>query len=292
MNNFSISQIAQFSGIKPHTIRIWEKRYNALNPDRSKGNTRYYNGDQLRRLLNIASLMDYDYKVSELCTMSDKRLFDLVGALQKKPAGDEPSEYFISQLIAAGMSYDEAYFEKIFSHSLLRYGMKDTYTKVMYPMLVRLGLMWTSDALPPVHEHFISNIIRQKMLTAIDSLPPAESTSDTWLLFLPENEFHENGLLLASYLIRSSGKKVIYLGGNVPLQSLSIAVEDINPANLLLFLVRHDLPENIQTYLSELSSRFNKQNIYLSGKHKLINQLNTGEKIHWLKSVDDLEQQL
>ncbi|HET6527857.1 MAG TPA: MerR family transcriptional regulator, partial [Balneolaceae bacterium] len=263
MNHFSISQIAQFSGIKPHTIRMWEQRYDALNPSRSEGNTRYYNGDQLRRLLNIVSLLEYDYKVSELCEMSDEMLFDLIKATQKKTTENEPNEYFISQLIAAGMSYDEAYFEKIFSHCLLRYGMKDAYTKVVYPMLVRLGLMWASDTLPPAHEHFISNIIRQKLFTAIDSLPPADPASESWLLFLPENEFHEIGLLLANYLIRFSGKKVVYLGGNVPLQSLTAAIKNTNPDNLLLFLVRSNLIESTEVYLDELNRLFNKQKIYV-----------------------------
>lgn len=292
MTSFSISQLAQFSGIKPHTIRMWEQRYNALKPNRSEGNTRYYDNVQLRRLLNIVSLMKSDYKVSELCLMPDKKLFKLAWELQNKTVTNEATEYFVSQLIVSGISYDEPHFDKIFSHCLLQYGMKDAYTKVVYPMLARIGLMWASDAILPAHEHFISNMVRQKLFTAINSLPPAKSVSDSWLLFLPENEFHEIGLLFAHYLIRLSGGKVIYLGSNVPLQSLTAAIKNTSPRNLLLFLVHNDSKEEIQEYLNGLSVQFNGKNIFAVGNHQFIEQLKTRKEIHWLHSVEDLEQKL
>ena len=145
--------------------------------------------------------------------------------------------FLFRSLSLAGVSYDEFNFDKIFSHTLLTYGMKKTYLKVIYPVLVRTGLMWACNDLAPANEHFISNLFRQKLFTAIDALPPSKPESDSWLLFLPENEFHEVGLLLAHYLIRLSGKKVIYLGGNVPTQSVITAVKEISCDNLLLFLV-------------------------------------------------------
>ena len=162
MNLFSISQLSQISGIKAHTIRMWEQRYNALKPNRSEGNTRYYDNLQLRRLLNIVSLMNSGYKVSELGVMSDKKLFTLLEQQQGKVESDDPEDFYISQLIAAGMSYDEQHFEKIFSHCLLRFGLKNAYTHVLYPLLSRIGLMWASNSIPPAQEQFISNIIRQK----------------------------------------------------------------------------------------------------------------------------------
>src|SRR5437868_2924981 len=114
MDLFTISQLQQFSGIKAHTIRVWEQRYDALNPTRSEGNTRYYDNLQLRRLLNIVSLMEYDYKVSELCSMTDQMLFKLLENKLNDPLIKEGSnEYFVSQLIAAATSFDEVHFEKI-----------------------------------------------------------------------------------------------------------------------------------------------------------------------------------
>jgi hypothetical protein len=251
MNNFSISQLQQFSGIKAHTIRIWEQRYNALTPNRSEGNTRYYDDSQLRRLLNIVSLMDSEYKVSELCLMPDEKLFNLIKSkLVSNSVEASSAAYFVSQLIAAGMCYDVAAFEKIFSTSIKKFGIRDTYIKVIYPLLDRIGLMWSCDTMPPAQEHFISNIIRQKLFSAIDELPPAKSLKDTWLLFLPENEFHEIGLLFSYYVIRNAGKRVVYLGSNLPLDTLISAAKDINPSNLLFFLVHNDAPGECEKSIS------------------------------------------
>ncbi len=293
MDLFLISQLQQFSGIKAHTIRMWEQRYNALTPNRSEGNTRYYDNTQLKRLLNIVSLMEMGHKVSKLSSMSDEELFDLLDVVLKNNTSvDDPMEYFIAQLIAAGISYDESHFDKILSHCLLRFGMKGSYVKVIYPMLVRVGLMWATDEMPQTQEHFISNLIRQKLFSAIDSLPPAKSVNNSWLLFLPENEFHEIGLLFANYLIRLAGYKVIYLGSNVPFETLINAVQEIDPVNLLFFLVHHDVTKDSQEYLTKLMEKFNHQNIYLSGNVKLISQLKVAKNIKWIMSVDELEEQL
>ncbi len=292
MNQFSISQLAQYSGIKAHTIRIWEQRYRALQPNRSEGNTRYYDNDQLRRLLNIVSLTEAGYKISQLGAMEDKQLFSLISELEKKQRGGELNEFYISQLVAAGMEFNEVHFEKLFSHCLLKYGIRDAYLQVIYPMLKRLGLMWASNTFPPAREHFISNIIRQKLCTAIDALPPEDRNNETWLLFLPENEFHEIGLLFANYMIRSSGRKVLYLGANLPFQSLSGAVEEVSPSKLLMFLVHYDLPEIAQQYVNDLESVFPEQEIYISGNTKLLGQLEVGQNIHKLESVIDLEKEL
>ena len=293
MNLFSISELQQFSGIKAHTIRVWEKRYNALNPTRSEGNTRYYDNTQLRRLLNIVSLMESDYKVSELCCMTDEMLFKLLeGKLKDSQSSVGTNEYFISQLIAAATSFDETYFEKIFSNCVLRLGMRNTYLNVIYPLLNRIGIMWSTGKISPAYDHFSSNIIKQKLYSAIDSLPPAKSSRNGWLLFLPENEFHEIGLLFSHYLIRQAGKKVIYLGSNVPFETLLDAVEKTTPEHLFFFLVHHNTPENSQDYIDSLKKYFGKIKIYLSGNEKLISKLKVGKEFNWIRSVEELEKQL
>jgi DNA-binding transcriptional MerR regulator len=180
LDDFSISELQQFSGIKAHTIRMWEQRYDALKPHRSEGNTRYYDGQQLRRLLNIVSLRNGDYKISELCTMADKELFDLLeGQIAN---ARQPYEYFITLIVASALEYDEVTFDKIFSSALLRYGLRETYVSILYPVLVRLGLMWSANTLRPAHEHFITALFRQKLSTAIDSIPVAAS-KEVWMLF-------------------------------------------------------------------------------------------------------------
>jgi DNA-binding transcriptional MerR regulator len=293
MDQFSIAQLARFSGIKPHTIRIWEQRYGALQPHRSAGNTRYYDSQQLRRLLNITSLLEAGYKASELGALPDKKLFRMVNELLDQQAGiNNKTEYYVTQLIKAGMSYDEPWFEKIFNHCLLRFGMEDTYRNILYPMLVRIGQLWLYDALPPAQEHFISNLIRQKIYVAIDGLPAPKESSDMWLLFLPEDEFHDIGLLVANYLIRLSGRKTVYLGSNVPQSSLVNAVKELSPNNLLLFLVHQELPEEVQQYITGLSKHFSAKKIYVAGSERLTESLPNVKNVHLLTSIEDLEQQL
>jgi DNA-binding transcriptional MerR regulator len=291
MDSFSIADLARYSGIKPHTIRIWEKRYHALKPRRSIGNTRYYDTAQLKRLLNITGLLDSGFKVSELCTMSDEKLMTLNSKFlsNTEPA---PAELFISQLVASALTYNEPIFSNVFSHCILRFGIKNAYMEVLFPALVRVGMMWLGDTMPVASEHFISNLIRQKLFTAIDSLPPPKPESASWILFLPENEFHEIGLLLASYLIRLSGQKVIYLGGNLPELSLRAAIKDLKPDFLLLFLVHRDQVRNIQKYLDQLGKTTTVKKIFVAAGSGLTQQLKAGNKISFLGSANELQQSI
>lgn len=291
MNSFSISQLSQFSGVKPHTIRIWEQRYNALQPQRSEGNTRYYDSLQLRRLLNIVSLTKTGKKVSKLCKMKDEELYALQKEYIDQALEDSDYEYFVSQLISAGINYDELNFEKIFSHCVIRFGLLKTYRDIIYPMVNRIGLLWTINTIPPSQEHYITNLLRQKLFTSIDSLTTEADNDGAWLLFLPEDEFHEMGLLFANYLIRSNGKKVIYLGPNVPLTSVERAVEDTQVDHLLLFMVHQDLPENIEQYLKELQKIGKGKNIFVAAHPEFSEKCSGDKSIHWLNSIEDLEQQ-
>ena len=159
-------------------------------------------------------------------------------------------------------------------------------------MLQRVGIMWTTNALEPAAEHFISNLVRQKLFTVIDSLSAAKTDKDSWLLYLPENEFHEIGLLFANFLIRQSGRKAIYLGSNVPLDSLFVAVKESSPENVLLFLAHNDLPDETQHYLNELSLFFAKKKIYVAADRSLFENIKSPKNIHWLSSPKDLEQLL
>jgi MerR family transcriptional regulator, light-induced transcriptional regulator len=287
MNQFSIAQLAQFSGIKPHTIRIWEQRYGALTPNRSEGNTRYYDNNQLRRLLNLVSLSATGHKIAKLSPLSDKELFKLVEA-QKEISQSAVNELFISQILAAGIEYNEALFEKIFSHCILKFGLKDTYLEIIYPSLVRLGLLWSTGNLPPAQEHFLSNLYRQKLLTAIDSLPVAAEKQDSWLLFSREDEFHEMGLLFAHYLLKSAGKKVIYLGTNVPLTSISDCVSVTKVENALFFLVRNENVDEVNDYIDKLQKELRGKRIVVATNEKLAPQLAKRKKTEVIHSVDEL----
>lgn len=290
MEGFSISQLAQFSGIKAHTIRAWEQRYNALTPGRSAGNTRFYSNDQFRRLLNIVSLLDYNYKISQLCLMNDEELHELLEEKKNGESGDIKYGYYISQLISAAVNYDESYFEKIFANCLLTFGFKDTYSMVIVPMLKRLGLMWTTNKLPPAQEHFVSNLVLQKIFVAIDSLPPPKEKKGMAILFLPENEFHEIPLLFAHFILRFHEVKSIYLGSNVPINSLLETITSLEPDHLLFFLIHHDVPENVDRWISELTN-VHSGNIFLGGNPDLLKELDSKNKkqLKIIYSIIELE---
>ena len=287
MNRLSIAQLAQFSGIKPHTIRIWEQRYNALSPERTEGNTRTYSGNDLRRLLNIVGLLDSKYKVSDLCVMSDDNLQELIQQ-HYTDNGDSDSQKYVLQLIAAGIEFNQLEFEIILNFCIEKLGLAATFKEVIYPLLQRLGMMWAADLMPPAKEHFMSNIVRQKLLVALDSLPQPKENAKKWLLFLAEDEFHEIALLFAHFILRQRGENVIYLGTNVPLNTLQQATDAIMPDALLTFFVKSNFPEDQQLYLNSVRNCFPKGNIYISGNERLISTLNLDSETNWLRNIDDL----
>ncbi len=294
MRLYSISDLQNFSGIKAHTIRIWEQRYNALIPTRSDGNTRYYENGQLRRLLNIVSLMEFGYKPSKLCVMTDD---ELIAMLKKHHVEDLSADntfvYFINQLFSAGISFDEISFDKILSVCIYKYGIEKTYLQVIYPLIIKIGFMWSADSLAPTEEHFMTNLIRQKLDSAIDALPPAKEGSQSWLLFLPFDEYHEIGLLYAHYLLKSKGKKVYYLGANVPLDALNIAIDKIAPENALLFVVHYSEASKVQVYIDTIAkNKHIKQKIYIAGNPKILDNLQLNKKVVRVDTIAELDMQL
>ncbi len=292
MDKFTISELEQFSGIKSHTIRVWERRYNALRPMRSAGNTRYYDNSQLRRLLNLACLVEEDGKISELAGLPDKKLDEIMQSRLTEKQANQAELHLVMQLIAAGTSYDEPYFEKLLSNAILRLGLKQAYTRVLYPLLERIGLMWAANTLPPAAEHFMSNLIRQKLFAAMDILPPVKEDAHSWLLFLPEDEFHEIGLLFSCYVIRQAGHRVYYIGPNTPLETLEGAIKAIRPDHLLMFMVRHNNPEVSAEFLSGVQGLAKGKTICISGNEPLINRMKLKQNVKWLKHLNDLEKEL
>ncbi|MBS1604867.1 MAG: MerR family transcriptional regulator [Bacteroidetes bacterium] len=291
MGLYSISHLSRFSGIKPHTIRAWEARYKALTPSRSSGNTRFYDNAQMKRLLNMVSLVNAGYRASEVGSMPDDKLHHLLESIVG-PRCNATEEYFISQLIAAGLSYDDTRFEEILGHCISRYRLKNTYRFVLLPMLERIGLLWRCDKASPAHEHFVSNLLRKKLFASVDSLSPAHPDADRWLLLLPENEFHELGLLLAYNIIRLSGQKAVYLGANVPFASITSAIREISPDRLLIFTLQPELSKPLASYLKDLDRSFPGKRIYLAGNPARPADASGCRNIHWLNNVEDLTRAL
>ncbi len=287
--NYSISDLEQLSGIHSHTIRIWEQRYNALSPMRSQGNTRLYDDKQLRKLLNIVSLNKSGLKISKICSLSDAEMDQLIDQQFSYSADDEQADHYVSQLISHGLAFDERAFNQLIDQGIDQLGLSDCYRKIMYPLLVRLGLMWQKDDICPAHEHFLSNIIRQKIFSHINNLPLTRHSGESWLLFLPEDEDHDIGLLFASYMLRLHHHQVIFLGSKVPLDSIKRVFSTLNVGHVLLFMIKSRLAPAAQKYIDQLSEICSSTKIHLAGNSQVIGKLKNIDHINWFKTLDEFE---
>lgn len=236
MGRYSIKDLERLSGIKAHTIRIWEKRYGVIVPERSDTNIRTYCDTDLKRLLNIAILNNNGFKISRIATLQQEELHEKVREVCETHC-NYTSE--IDRLIVCMVDIDELKFEKILSDNILRYGFEDTILEIIYPFLVKIGVMWQTGSINPAQEHFMSNLIRQKLIVAIDGLLPTPAgQSKVFTVFLPEGELHELGMLFYNYVIRKNGHTVVYLGQSVPLLDVQ-QVAHIRKADYLVTTVTY-----------------------------------------------------
>jgi DNA-binding transcriptional MerR regulator len=286
MAKYKISDLEQICGVKAHTIRIWEQRYKALVPLRTETNIRYYDDKQLLKLLNIVSLMNAGNKISVISKLSEKEFNEEIKNLGETGSLGIKEEMLTNQLISSGLAYDEEGFEKALSNSILSFGLLQSYNKVFYPMLVKLGFLWSSSELTPSQEHFVSNLIKQKMFAAIDALEPASIRTEKWVLFLPEAEMHDIGLLIANFMLRSKSVKVIYLGENVPIKNLYQVAENVKPTHYLTFAVRQNQQKMFNKYLTEMKNRFGDPNIFICCDTSFGEKLNLSDNQHAITSFD------
>lgn len=218
MAQYSIKDLENLTGIKAHTIRIWEKRYNILQPKRSETNIRYYDDEDVRRIINISILKDKGFKISRISGFSETEIQEKVAYLTLD-AGEFKTQ--IEALVLAMIKMNELRFNEILSKAILSQGFEETFLNIVFPFLQRIGLLWQTGAINPGQEHFISNLIRQKLITNIDAQnhPPTDR-SKRFILFLPEGELHELGMLFLSYLIKKRGHELMYLGQFTPLNAV------------------------------------------------------------------------
>jgi len=261
MGKYSIKELEHLSGIKAHTIRIWEKRHKIIVPSRTPTNIRTYTDDDLKKIINVSLLNNYGIKISKIAKMSSADMNERI--LQIAELKND-SAIHIDQLIVAMMDMEEEGFEKILSNLILRYGFEKTVTEIVYPFLERIGILWQTQNITPAHEHFISNLVRQKIIVAIDSLPIPPKTSKKVMLFLPEHEMHELGLLFYHYLTRKGGLRTYYLGQSVPHTDL-VSIFAAQSPNVLLTSVTSTLTQSLANYLEQLSQDFPDVPILMSG---------------------------
>lgn len=291
MIKYSIADLENITGIKAHTIRIWEKRYNLISPFRTTTNIRYYDNDQMKKLVNVSSLIKSGMKISKVSKLTSDELLDEINKRLAENTMTEASVYetYTGQLIKAGLEFDETTFDKVLSNALMRFGLQACYVKIMIPLMNRVGMFWCTNHMNPAQEHFVSSLIKQKLLAAIDSLPPAPTNQKPCLLFLPQNEDHEIGLLMAKYILRNSGKYVIYLGQRVPFDNLKSTVEQTKPGLLLFFIIQMHPLEQLQEYLDLISDEFRELQIFVSGFPYILSKLQIPSNINWIKNPQEIE---
>jgi MerR family transcriptional regulator, light-induced transcriptional regulator len=260
---YSIKDLEKLSGIQAHTIRIWEKRYQLVKPMRTQTNIRVYTDEDLKRLLNVAILNNNGLKISKIARMSDNEVKTIILNLTDDFTNSESQ---IEALVMSMIEMNEAKFEKILSRLVLRTGFEEAVTKVMYPFLYKIGILWQTGNINPAQEHFITNLIRQKLYVAIDSVLMDEVPDrKRFLLFLPEGELHDIGLLYFNYLIKKDGHQVVYLGQSVPFKDL-IEVDKVLPSEYLVTAFTTSVSnEMILEYLKALSASFHDHIIFVMG---------------------------
>lgn len=256
MNNvkksFSIRDLENLSGIKAHTIRIWEKRYGLLSPDRTTTNIRMYSLESLQKLLNITLLYNNGYKISKIARIPEK---DISLAVREIVAKNSVKNHAINAMKLAMMNFDQTLFQNTYNSLMSDKSFREIFWDVLMPFLEELGLLWQTNTIGPAHEHFISNLIKQKICTNIDKLQTLEPTKKdkVFVLFLPENEIHEIGLLYLNYEIVLRGYKTVYLGATMPLDFLPDLQKYFNDLVFLSYFTVMPTKDEMEKYIEDFS---------------------------------------
>lgn len=262
MNAFTIKDLENLTGIKAHTIRIWEQRYSFLNPSRTDTNIRIYSNDELKTVLNIALLNKYGYKISHIDQMSPEELQHKILSLSPIEA---QQERIVNEMINCMIDIDFEQFESILDEQIRKRGVEKSITQVIFPFLERVGILWVTNHINPAQEHLITNIIRQKLILGIETASSIFSSSKKCVLFLPEGEHHEMGLLYVHYLLKSKGVKVIYLGANVPIKDVEYVCKLKSPDYLYTHLTTVANNFNFEKFLHFINLRVPHQPTIISG---------------------------
>lgn len=257
-NIFSIKDLENLSGIKAHTIRIWEKRYNVLKPMRTDTNIRYYDLAGLQKLLNITLLHNHGYKISKISKYPEETIPSLVKEIISEKSA---KNHAINAFKMAMMNFDQSLFFNTYNNLLSQKSFREIFYDVFIPLINEIGFLWQTDTITPAHEHFISYLIKQKVLTNTEKLQTTESTKTdkVFVLYLPYNEIHELGLMYLNYEITYHGYKSIYLGESVPIESLKDIKKYFDNVTYVSYLTIEPNKDEINNYIRQLNSEILNQ---------------------------------
>ncbi len=285
MNAFSIKDLENLSGIKAHTIRIWEQRYSFLKPQRSKTNIRFYGNEELKTVLNIALLNKYGFKISHIDKMTPVEVRDKIISLSYAEAYQER---FINELVQHMVDLDIEKFEQTLIVFIKSKGIDKAITQLIFPFLEKIGILWLTNHMNVAQEHLVTNVIRQKLIIGIENITPYSQNNKSALLFLPEGEHHETGLLYLYYLLKSRDIQVLYLGANVPSKDLEFVAHLKKPHSIFTHLTSIPGRFNFEKFIQQMHQRIPSIPMIISGKMAQGFAKKLPQNIFLKKSMDDL----
>ncbi len=293
-NVFSIKDLENLSGIKAHTIRIWEKRYNVLQPMRTDTNIRLYDLGSLQKLLNITLLHEYGYKISKIASYSEEKIPAMVREII---SSKNAKNHAISDFKIAMMNFDQDLFFTTYNWLIAEKSFKEIFHQVFIPLLEELGLLWQTATITPAHEHFVSYLIKQKLLVNIEKLQSLKQnqTDKVFVLSLPLNEIHELGLMFLHYEILLKGYKVVYLGESMPIDNLKELKNHFTPiVYISYFTVQPDI-ETVDDYVDEMITELMDDSTQLWFIGRLaasIDPQKQSDKLHVFGSIPELVEKI
>lgn len=285
MAEYKIKDIEALTGIKAHTLRIWEKRYDLLVPERTDTHIRTYTDAELTYLLNISLLNKSGYKISKIAKLSPQEIADLVWKIKVSDSLDNSGE----KLILALIHLDEALFRDTLHDLIEEVGLENTFSNHLIPFLDRIGVMWLVGTITSAQEHFISNLIRQKVISEIDKLPIPDPSGDPIMLYLPEHEWHELGLLYYQFLLRKKGLHTVYLGQSLPYDSTLDCVKRLQPKAIITSWLTAVDDDFLVKYFEQLIADSNNTPIYAGGAQINMKIDLIKDKIIEIKHAKDLK---
>jgi DNA-binding transcriptional MerR regulator len=291
---FSIKDLENLSGIKAHTIRIWEKRYNVLEPMRTETNVRLYDLASLQKLLNITLLHDYGYKISKIASYPEEEIPVLVREIISEKSA---KNHAISAFKMAMMNFDQELFFTTYAQLLSEKSFKEVFYQVFIPLMTEMGLLWQSNTISPAHEHFISYLIKQKLLINTEKLQVLRptKTDKVFVLSLPMNEVHELGLMYLNYETLLHGYKTIYLGESVPIESLTDLKKHFESIVFVSYLTVQPDKDSVNDYVNKMIAELFDENTelwYVGRMVEFIKQDGFSDKIKIFNTIDDLVSQM
>ena len=284
MAQYKIKDLENLTGIKSHTIRIWEKRYNILEPNRTDTQIRTYSDSELTHLLTVSMLNRNGIKISKIAKLSQEDMNKLLWDIK---VNKEP-EYSMDKLIMSLISLDEDLFNKTLQNLIESEGLESTFTNHLIPFLDRIGIMWLIGSVNPAQEHFISNLIRQKVIAEIDKQTVPETETDTVLVYLPEHEWHEISLLFYQFLLRDKGIRTSYLGQSLPYPALQECIEKLKPRAILSSWLTAVDSKFVVNYFKRLRRDYPDLKVFAGGAQIKNNAEVLASYINVVKDIDEV----